>query len=129
MTRRPLAFLALIGLAVLITVTAGCSSASPSTEPSYPADAVIISADNLQFSTDQLIVPAGKPFTLVLKNKEAVPHNVAITTERDGKGTVLFRHDPITATTGVFQVPAIEAGTWYFRCEVHPSMHGTVVAQ
>jgi plastocyanin len=127
MTRR-LSALALV-LAALALTAAACASGSPSTEPSYPADAVIISADNMTFSTDQLIVPAGKPFTLVFKNKEAVPHNVAITTEADGKGTVLFRFDPITAKTGVYDVPAIAAGTYFFRCDVHPSMHGTVLAQ
>jgi plastocyanin len=58
-----------------------------------------------------------------------VPHDIAITTERDGKGTVLFRDDPITATTKTFTVPAIPAGTYYFHCDVHPSMTGTVIAR
>lgn len=127
-SRRPVVFVvaALLGL---VSVLAACGASAPSADPTYPADAVVISAKDLRFSTDQLVVPAGKKFTLVFKNLEAVPHNVRITTERDGKGDLLFRHDFITNQTGVFEVGPISAGTWYFECEVHPQMNGVVLAQ
>ncbi len=129
MSRRLRTSLATLLAVVSVVVLAGCGASTPSAEQSFPADAVRISANNLTYSTDQLIVPAGKEFTLVFENKEAVPHNVAITTKPDGGGDILFRHDPITAKTQGFTVPAIPAGTWYFHCDVHLSMHGTVIAQ
>jgi hypothetical protein len=27
-----------------------------------------------------------------------------------------------------YDVPALEAGSWFFRCDVHPDMKGTFVA-
>ena len=121
--------LAALGLAAA-AIIASCSSGAPSSPiVTYPPGAIVISAQNLRFSTDQLVVPAGAKFTLVFENKEPVPHNLAITTQPDGKGDLLFRHDPITSSTGVFEVGPLAAGTYHFRCEVHPSMTGMVLAQ
>lgn len=127
MSRRPA--LAALALAAVALVT-GCSSGAPSSpNVTYPPGAIVISAQNLRFSTDQLVVPAGTKFTLVFENKEPVPHNVAISSQPDGKGDLLFRHDPITSSTGIFEVGPLVAGTYHFHCEVHPSMTGTVLAQ
>ena len=87
---------------------------------------VEISAENVEFSTDQLQVPAGEPFILRFENKEALPHNVAIF---DGD-TALFEGDVVTGPTSVdYLVPALDAGEYDFLCEVHPNMAGTVVAE
>lgn len=121
--------LVVVALAAALLVGACSAAASPSTTASYPPGAVVISANGLRFSTDQLVVPAGASFTLVFENKESVPHNVVITSKPEGKGDVVFRHDPITGTTQTFTVPAIARGTYYFHCDVHPTMTGTVLAQ
>jgi plastocyanin len=40
----------------------------------------------------------------------------------------LFRGDLVTgATTATYDIPALPAGTYYFQCDVHPTMNGTVV--
>ena len=40
---------------------------------------------------------------------------------------VLFRGDLVTGPAKVdYDVPALPAGTYYFQCDVHPSMNGTV---
>lgn len=117
-------------LAFAVAVLAGCGSGAPaSPAASYPPGAIVISAQNIRFSTDQLVVPAGRKFTLVFENKESVPHNVAITSQPEGKGDLLFRHDPISSSTGIFDVGPLAPGTYHFHCEVHPSMTGTVLAQ
>jgi plastocyanin len=123
--RRPLAVLVCVGLMLAI---AGCGSpASP--PPSFPPGAIVVTAENQTFSTSQLIVPADEPFTLVLVNKDGDAHNIAIRTKQGFDGELLFRHDPITASTAVLEVGPIPAGTYYFICEVHPAMTGTVLAQ
>lgn len=123
---RPRAFLVLL---VTIGLLATACTSAPSPGVTWPPDAVVVAADNLAFDTTEIDLAAGSAGTLVLVNKERQPHNVAITTERDGKGDLLFRHDLVSATTAVMQLPTIPAGTYFFRCEAHPTMNGTVVVR
>jgi plastocyanin len=112
---------------LLLAAIAGCSPAA-TTSPPIPADAIHLSAQNLQFSTDSLAVPAGKPFTIALDILESAAHNVAIYTD-DSYATVVYREDPKTGPgTFLFNVPALAAGTYAFRCDVHPAMKGTLTA-
>ncbi len=39
-----------------------------------------------------------------------------------------FQGDIFAGGTRVYSVPALAAGTYYFRCDVHPDMNGTIVA-
>lgn len=106
------------------------AGSQPSAGPaaSAPADAPVveISADQVQFSTDELQVPAGEAFILRFENKEPLPHNVAIFDGTDA----LFAGDIVTGPTTVdYLVPALDAGDYDFQCEVHPNMTGTIVAE
>lgn len=86
---------------------------------------VTLSADNLEFSTDTLEVPAGRPFTLSFENLEDIPHNVAI--YRDGQP--VFQGEVFSGPDSRdYAVPALEpGGTYAFVCEVHPdTMVGTL---
>lgn len=121
---RPRAALALLGLLLAIAACGG--PASP--PPTYPPGAIVVTTENRTFGTSELIVPADSAFPLVLVNKDGDPHNIAIRTERGFDGELIFRHDPIAASTVVLQVGPIPAGTYYFICEVHPEMNGTVLA-
>lgn len=87
-----------------------------------------ISASNLTYSTDRLEAPAGVPSTLVFDNKDAgVPHNVAVFTDKAYADSV-FSGEIITGPDTVdYQLPALDAGTYYFKCEVHPTMQGELV--
>lgn len=121
MRPRPIAAL------VLAATLAGCSSAATA-PPSIPADAIHMSSQNLQFSTSELQVPAGKPFTIVLDILESASHNVEI--YRDNTWSSLMYKEAPRAGPGtfLFNVPALGTGTYAFRCEVHPNMTGTVTA-
>lgn len=92
---------------------------------------VAVSAHNIQFDKSCLAAPAGKPFTITFSNDDSgVPHNVAIYSNSSA-GKVLFRGQIVTGPkTIVYHVPALPAGTYYFRCDVHPTtMHGTFVVK
>jgi hypothetical protein len=116
------------GLLGLLLALAGCGG-TVSPPPSFPPGAIVITAEGQRFSTTELIVPADQRFSLVLVNKDADRHNIAIRTKQGFEGELVFRHDPISASTLVLEVGPIVAGTYYFICEVHPSMTGTVLAQ
>jgi plastocyanin len=128
--------LAAAGLLVALTLAA-CSSASgapnPSAIPSQPPasvdpDAVVVSAHGIAFDQSQVTVSAGKAFTLTFDNSgDSAPHNVAI---EDAGGANVFRGDIIDGgKTTAYAVPALAAGTYTFKCDVHSGMKGTVVAQ
>ena len=85
-------------------------------------------AQGLQFNTAEIDLPADQPTTLTLDNQEqGVPHNIAIYTD-DSLADVLFQGEVVTGPVTVdYDVPAIAEGEYYFHCDVHPTMQGTVV--
>jgi plastocyanin len=114
-------------LALVAVIAAGCGGAA-TPAPSIPAGAVVVHAKNLAFDTKVLNVPAGTSFSLALVNEDGDMHNIAIRTKPGFDGDVVFRFDPFSAATKVFTVGPIPQGTYYFLCEVHPNMSGTVIA-
>ena len=102
------------------TETAACSPAGTK---------LTISAMNAVFDTDCLAAPAGRPFTIAFDNMDpGVPHNVSIYTDSSA-ATALFTGDLAAGpTTVTYDVGALKPGTYYFRCDVHPTtMFGTFV--
>ena len=91
--------------------------------------AAICAFDDQGFSSDRLTVPSGEPFGLVFDNEdEGVPHNVAIYTD-DSAVQSLFVGDVIEGPeTATYDVPALDPGEYFFRCDVHPQMNGTLEA-
>jgi len=75
------------------------------------------------FAETKLVAPAGQPFTIRFENQDAgIPHNVAVHAAED------FSDAPIAATpvqsgpvTQTLEVPALDPGTYFFRCDVHPT--------
>lgn len=115
---------ALFTIAILSLAACSTGSNGGTVEPSMDPDAVRIAADDLVFSTETLSAPADEPFQIAFDNQESAPHNVAI--YRDDSATEkVFGSDPFSGPAVVtYDVPALAAGTYYFRCDVHPDMAG-----
>jgi plastocyanin len=89
---------------------------------------VTIVAEGTAFDTDELTFPADEPTTLTFDNRDPAAHNLSIYEDDTASGEPLFTFDPIPGpVTETFPVPAIPEGEYYFHCDVHPSMEGTVV--
>ena len=127
--KRLIATLALATVA-LAAAACGSTSAAPPAAPAAPADpsAPAISADQLRFDQAAVTVPAGEPFQLSITNKESAPHNVAIYTDSSASQSV-FQGEIFSSATRVYDVPALAAGDYFFRCDVHPDMTGTITAE
>ena len=103
----------------------GFDSPPASLDPASPR----ISAVNVEFDRETLEVPAGRPFILVFENREAVQHNVSIYADaalqqRRFEGQLFGG-----PATRWYPVPALEAGTYVFICDLHPNMRGLVEAR
>lgn len=89
-----------------------------------------IAAQNLEFSSDTITLPAGEETTLAFENEDAssIQHNVAIYEKEGGKE--LFPGEVIPGGQSItYDVPALDKGEYYFQCDVHPGMNGTVTVE
>ncbi|HEX2052215.1 MAG TPA: cupredoxin domain-containing protein [Actinomycetota bacterium] len=124
-----------VGAIAVVPLVLGAAAAAgvvplPEEEEHGGAEAatVAIAANNLQFDKQELAIPADTEFTLAFNNQEAQPHNVAIL-EAQGSANALFRGQIITGPREAEEtVEPIPAGEYYFQCDVHPTMNGTVTA-
>ena len=123
---RPLR-IALIALAAAALVAACSPSAASPPASSDPVD-VTITARDLKFGQTSVQAPAGRPFTILFDNQESAPHNVTIARDTTF-ASPLFQGEIVSSRQITYSVPALQAGTYAFRCDVHPEMVGSLVAQ
>jgi plastocyanin len=92
-----------------------------------------IVAQGTAFDPTCLVALSGKPFTIEFDDKDPVgtvgPHNIVIAKDEASTSTnPIFRGDLVSGPDTVeYKVPVIDdAGSYFFHCEVHPSMTGTL---
>ncbi|MES1239556.1 MAG: cupredoxin domain-containing protein, partial [Chloroflexota bacterium] len=125
----------LLALALALALVAGCGAPATSTAVGYaeppasldPGSPTLVAKD-IAFSKAAIDVKAGTPFVLVFENQDTVSHNVSI--YRDATGSAkLFDGVLFTGpATRWYPVPALAAGTYVFKCDLHPNMTGTLRA-
>ncbi|MEO5919377.1 MAG: cupredoxin domain-containing protein [Candidatus Limnocylindrales bacterium] len=113
-------------LAGVALVLSGCGAAA-TPAPSWPAGTIVVTARNSTFDTKELHFQSGATTQLVLVNEDSDAHNIDIRTKSGYEGDQLFRFDPIARTSIAVTVGPLAAGTYYFLCDVHPQMRGTIV--
>jgi plastocyanin len=115
---------------LLSLVAIACGPAAGGTEPSAsPTETdATITANQLAFDTPTVSLAAGAARTIRLVNLENLPHNVAVYVDESASRS-LFVGEPITRGEIVYQLPALEPGTYFFRCDLHPEMKGSLVVE
>ncbi len=92
------------------------------------AGGVTVVAKDTAFDTDEIQLPADTPSTLTLDNEDPFDHNLSIYEDDSASGEPLFTFEPFAGPASKpFDVPAIPEGEYYFHCDIHPTMNGTVV--
>lgn len=89
----------------------------------------VCAVDDRGFVTKVIDTPADEPFDIKFVNRDnGVEHNVSIYTDESAEEALFTGEFILGDGFGVYHVPAIEAGSYFFRCDIHPAMTGTVEA-
>jgi plastocyanin len=89
---------------------------------------VDVTASGIAFDTSTIDLPADQASTIHFVNDDnATQHNIAIYPSADDLANPLFRGDLLTGPGETdYAVDPLKAGTYYFQCDVHTTMNGTV---
>jgi len=115
-----------VASAPVSSATDASPAASSSANAGSGGDSLQISAQGIQYSTKTLQAPASKAFSITFANNDSgIPHNVEIL---DANNASVFKGAVFPGVaTQTYQVPALKAGTYSFKCDVHPTiMTGTL---
>lgn len=90
---------------------------------------VAIAAENFGFSTETITVPAGAEVTIEFDNRDdGVPHNIAVYTDSSAADAIFVGEVVTGPTRTTYTLTAPETpGNYFFRCDVHPAMHGAFI--
>jgi plastocyanin len=138
--------LILISVLVLVSLAACTSSQASSTTTSNsnmttstsPGSTTVqrvtidLAAEHFAFDKSTISVPIGAIVTVNFNNKDSgIPHNFAVYNDSSASQTI-FKGQNITGpatTTYTFTAPSTP-GTYFFRCDVHPTqMTGSFIVQ
>lgn len=102
----------------------GAASSAP-----LPAGDVSITAQGVAYVEKTFSAPANTPFTIVFDNQDGgTTHDIDLI---DGAGAVVFDGKVVLGVSNiVYDVGALPAGTYTFKCSIHPTlMSGTATLQ
>jgi plastocyanin len=92
-----------------------------------PAAGLALVASGLAWDADVLAAPAGKPFAVKVTNEDTTVHNFSIYADGTLKEQLLDGQDvPAGATVEEKVDQPIDKGEYYFQCDYHPTMSGTL---
>jgi plastocyanin len=119
----------------LIAVLAACSTPAETDDNTGGGTVAVVdgvvelTAADLAFDANVIQAPAGEAFTISLINNDTAPHNVTVYVAEGGdrigeEGATINEGE-----TTELAVEALEPGTYYFQCDIHPNMNGTIVVE
>jgi len=136
LSRSALRRAGLLTLAIAATLALAACSSSDASEPAGSDNAgggtvavtdgaITLTADGMAFDASVIEATAGEDFTLTLVNNDSAPHNWALYTEEGGE-TIVTGDVADPGGTVTVDVSGLDAGTYFFKCDIHPEMNGSV---
>jgi plastocyanin len=110
------------------TMTGKLTVAGPAPAPGAPQGPVVTATDPTAFSPNTIDLPAGQPATITFDNEDpGVTHDLDVFRDKDYTQEIAKTPDVIGVGSGEVALPALDPGTYYFRCNFHPTtMTGTI---
>jgi plastocyanin len=90
------------------------------------AEHVSITARNVAFNRKSFELHPNLPATIRFDNEDSQPHNLAIYTSEDATRVIFQGNVVVGGEKGQYRFMAPGPGTYFFRCDIHPQMKGTV---
>ena len=88
-----------------------------------------LSAADTTFDASTITAPAGEAFTISFANNDSLPHNVTVYASEGGDQIGETGATINEGETTELAVEALEPGTYYFQCDIHPEMNGSIVVE
>ena len=118
----------LVALVLPLILAACAAGAAPSLVRPEVSGGIPLVASGTAFDRSTVSIPANRAFSLVFENRDGDQHNVSITSA--GGGAPVFVGEVFGGPAiRVYSVPALAAGRYTFRCDVHQEMNGTILSQ
>jgi plastocyanin len=109
------------------SMTGSLTVAGPPPAPGAPQGPVVTASDPTAFSPNTIDLPAGQPTTITFDNEDpGITHNLDVFRDQAYTQEIAKTPDVTGVSSGQVALPALEAGTYYFRCDYHPVMTGTI---
>ncbi len=114
----------------LVACGGGGSSSSSTAAEVTPSTVLALTAKNLKFDKKALATTANADVVLSYDNEDSgTLHNLSIYQSKDGKGKI-FTGDLFAGKKSVeYRFRAPDTGVYYFRCDAHPDMNGTLTVK
>ena len=92
-----------------------------------PGAGPTVVAQNVAFDTETIQLPPEQVATITMDNRDTgTPHNISIYSD-ESLGEILFQGELVTGPATIpYEVGPFPPGEYYFHCDVHPNMNGTV---
>ncbi|HXG41458.1 MAG TPA: cytochrome c oxidase subunit II [Dehalococcoidia bacterium] len=91
---------------------------------------LVLVASKNSFDRKSLAASPGTPIAVTLENRDpGVPHNLSLYRDKGFRQAVFTGELFNGPASRTYEVGTLDQGTYYFRCDVHPDMKGTLTVR
>lgn len=120
----------IMAISFLLANNDGGSAEEGTEPPGGEPPGIVLVAANVAFDKDTVTLTADEPATITLENEDSAPHNFSIYEDDSAEADLFLGAEVGAGSTADYEVPALEPGEYFFRCDLHPSsMVGTVTVE
>jgi plastocyanin len=120
--RRSMIVIAMLST-VWLTACTSVESGPQVTEP--PGPHLTLVAKDYAFQPTELATTANAPTLIYFTNQDGEQHGLAIYPNKESSDA-LFKGQAIGRGSTVYEVPPLAAGSYSFKCTIHPVMNGNL---
>lgn len=102
---------------------------SPAPQDQGPSSDLEITAVQVEWDTDALAATADEPLNVTVVNEDTVVHNFSVYEDDTLEQELFIGKDVAAGATLEEEVDPLKKGEYFFQCDYHPSMNGTLTVE